>query len=66
MEPKSVRTCFPTITPRADFPRIGQVFLFDWTFYPRKYCPVGQNFLGKCVPGHIFLWTDFPTTPSHI
>ena len=29
---------------------VGQVFLYDWTFYSRKYHPVGHNFLGKCVP----------------
>ena len=50
MEPKSVRTHFLKVTPRTDFPKVGQVFLSNRTFYPRKYCPVGQNFLGKCVP----------------
>ena len=33
-------------TLRTDFPRVGQVF--DRTFYPRKYHPVGTNFLGTC------------------
>ena len=37
------------------FPRVGQVFLSRQTFYPGNNCPVGQNFLGKCVP-----LTQFP------
>ena len=32
--------------------------------FPRKFYPVGQNFLGKCAPRHIFLkmcpQTHFP------
>ena len=32
---------------------------------PRSNCPVGQNILGKCVPGHIILRTHFPTTPVY-
>ena len=28
-------------------------------------CPVGQNFLGKCVPPDTSAWrTDFPPTPE--
>ena len=44
-------THFPTIvTPRTDFPRVGRVFLSYRTSFSRKYRPVGQSFLGKCVP----------------
>ena len=64
------RTHFPTACsncmPRTYFPRVGQESLSGWTFFPRKFCPVGQNFLGKCVPRHIFLQTDFSTTPVPI
>ena len=28
------------------FPKVGQEFLSARTFFPRKACPVGQNFLG--------------------
>ena len=30
----------------TDFPKVGQEFLSGGTFFPRIFCPVGQNFLG--------------------
>ena len=31
---------------QTDFPKVGQEFLSGRTYFPRKVCPVGQNFLG--------------------
>ena len=45
----SVRDFYRVSDP-SDFPEVGQVILSSWTLFPRYFSPVGQNFLGKCVP----------------
>ena len=56
-----MRTHFPTSHAYDSF---SEVFLSNRTFYPRKYRLAELNFLGNVSRGHIFLWTDFPTTPE--
>ena len=48
---------------RIHLTRVGQAFLSGRTFHPWNNCPVGQNILGNMFPGHLFLRTDFSTTP---
>ena len=54
-----------TFSWRTDFPPSpGHIILEADSILS---CPVGQNFLGKCVPPDTSAWrTDFPQTPGFI